>query len=84
MTELRTERLHLQLVTEADAAFVLELLNDPGWIANIGDRGVRTLEGARGYIAERFAPDVCFVVREAASAPLGQTAHPPRRRRTVH
>lgn len=29
---------------------MLELLNDPGFIQNIGDRGVRTLEQARQYI----------------------------------
>lgn len=29
---------------------MLELLNDPGFIRNIGDRGVRTLEQAQQYI----------------------------------
>lgn len=33
-----------------DAAFVLRLLNEPSWLANIGDRGVRTLADAEGYI----------------------------------
>lgn len=71
MTELWTERLSLRPITEADAPFVLELLNDAGWIANIGDRGVRTLEAARGYIVDRFAPNVWFVVRDAQGQPLG-------------
>ncbi|MDB5447600.1 MAG: acetyltransferase, partial [Phenylobacterium sp.] len=44
MTELRTARLTLSPPAEDDAGFVLELLNDPGWIRNIGDRGVRTLD----------------------------------------
>lgn len=47
---LRTERLRLRLVEAGDAAFYLELLNDPAFIAHIGDRGVRTLEGALGAI----------------------------------
>lgn len=33
-----------------DAAFILELLNDPSFIRNIGDRNVRTLDAARSYI----------------------------------
>lgn len=43
---LRTERLRLRLVDTGDAAFYLELLNDPDFIAHIGDRGLRTLEDA--------------------------------------
>jgi ribosomal-protein-alanine N-acetyltransferase len=34
----------------ADADFILRLLNEPSFIENIGDRGVRTLEDARAYI----------------------------------
>ena len=41
-------------MSESDAAFVLELLNDPVYIRFIADRGVRTLEGAARYIGERF------------------------------
>ena len=33
-----------------DAAFILELLNEPSFMDNIGDKGVRTLEDALGYI----------------------------------
>lgn len=29
---------------------MLELMNEPGWLQNIGDRGVRTIEAARDYI----------------------------------
>lgn len=72
MTRLTTERLTLTDVTQADAEFVLELLNDPGWIANIGDRGVRTLEEARAYIADRFDKSLWLVARDAESGePLG-------------
>ena len=49
---LRTERLVLRHLTEDDAPFVLELLNERGFIDNIGDRGVRDLEGARRYVSE--------------------------------
>jgi len=50
---LETERLVLREVAEADAAFVLDLLNSAGFIENIGDRGVRTQDEACGYIRER-------------------------------
>jgi RimJ/RimL family protein N-acetyltransferase len=49
---LRTERLVLRHLTDDDAPFVLELLNERGFIDNIGDRGVRDLEGARRYVSE--------------------------------
>jgi RimJ/RimL family protein N-acetyltransferase len=49
---LKTERLVLRHLTEDDAPFILELLNEPGFIDNIGDRGVRDLEGARRYVTE--------------------------------
>lgn len=54
MSVLETERLVLRQVGEGDAGFMLELLNDEGFVRNIGDRGVRDLEGARRYIAERM------------------------------
>ncbi len=33
-----------------DAAFMLELLNGAAWLRHIGDRGVKTLDDAQGYI----------------------------------
>jgi RimJ/RimL family protein N-acetyltransferase len=47
---LETERLILRALTIDDASFILELLNDPSYIHNIGDRNVRTVEGAKTYI----------------------------------
>ncbi|HEU5097697.1 MAG TPA: GNAT family N-acetyltransferase [Roseiflexaceae bacterium] len=47
---LETDRLILRRFSAGDAAFILELVNDPGWLRFIGDRGVRTLEDARNYI----------------------------------
>jgi RimJ/RimL family protein N-acetyltransferase len=46
----QTERLILRPMTEKDAEFILELLNDPSFIRYIGDRKVRDLEGAKAYI----------------------------------
>jgi RimJ/RimL family protein N-acetyltransferase len=50
MRVLETARLEIRRLLPGDAVFMLELLNDPSFIRNIGDRGVRDLEGARSYI----------------------------------
>jgi RimJ/RimL family protein N-acetyltransferase len=61
MQRLETERLILRPLTAEDAAFVLAVLNDPGYLANIADRGVRTVEDAAAYIGSaqvfRYGPD---------------------------
>ena len=51
-TYLETDRLRLRELHEGDAAFILELLNEPGWLRYIGDRGIRTLDAARQYIVD--------------------------------
>jgi RimJ/RimL family protein N-acetyltransferase len=53
MNIIETERLILRKLTLDDAAFILDLLNQPSFIQFIGDRGVRTLDDARDYILER-------------------------------
>lgn len=50
MKILETHRLILRRFTEADSAFILELLNEPSWKRYIGDRGIDSLEAARHYI----------------------------------
>ena len=52
MTALETERLVLREFTADDAQFVLRLVNEPSFLRYIGDRGVRTLDDARRYIAD--------------------------------
>ena len=54
MNILETDRLTLRHLTLDDAAFILELVNDPAWLRFIGDRGVRDLDSARAYL--RRAP----------------------------
>ena len=49
---LQTERLTLRHLTDGDAAFILALLNDPAFLQYIGDKGVRTEDDARRYIAD--------------------------------
>jgi ribosomal-protein-alanine N-acetyltransferase len=50
MTVCETRRLQLRRMSEPDAPFILELLTDPDFLANVGDRGVHSLDEARGYI----------------------------------
>jgi ribosomal-protein-alanine N-acetyltransferase len=45
-----TNRLRLRHLSGADAPFMLQLLNDPDFIRNIGDRKVRTLAEASQYV----------------------------------
>jgi RimJ/RimL family protein N-acetyltransferase len=49
-TEITTGRLILRPLGPADAAFIVQLLNDPDFLRHIGDRGVRTEDDAREYI----------------------------------
>ena len=55
MLILETDRLRLRWFTDTDtdADFLRALLNDPGWLANIGERNVRTRRQARTWIATR-------------------------------
>lgn len=50
MTVIATERLSLRRVVLDDAAFILDLVNQPSWLENIGDKGVRNLDDARDYM----------------------------------
>jgi [ribosomal protein S5]-alanine N-acetyltransferase len=50
MTPLETPRLTMRHLSLEDADFILALLNSPGWLRFIGDRGVHDLAAARGYI----------------------------------
>lgn len=46
----QTARLRLREIDAGDAPFILTLLNDPAFIENIGDRGVRSVADAAAYI----------------------------------
>jgi RimJ/RimL family protein N-acetyltransferase len=47
---LETQRLGLRRLAADDAAFILELLNEPSFLRWIGDKGVRTCEDACRYL----------------------------------
>lgn len=48
--ELITARLTLREFVDADAPFIVTLLNQPSFIQFIGDKGVRSVDDAKKYI----------------------------------
>ena len=54
MTSLiaETDRLRIRKLTTDDADFILRLVNEPSFLENIGDKGVRDLEDAKRFILE--------------------------------
>jgi len=75
---LETERLQLRRLSVDDVEFILRLLNEPSFIQNIGDRGVRTVDDARGYIVkgpitsyEKFGFGLWMVETKSPVAPIG-------------
>jgi [ribosomal protein S5]-alanine N-acetyltransferase len=49
---IKTARLDLRELDSGDAEFIVELLNEAGFIRFIGDKGVRTPADARDYIRQ--------------------------------
>ncbi len=75
---LTTKRLRLRHATLADDRFILELVNDPAFIRNIGDRGVRTLADAERYLRngpmasyENFGFGLYVVELHSDGTPIG-------------
>lgn len=78
MNVLETDRLILRTLSLEDAPFILQLVNEPSWLRFIGDRGVRNLEDARGYIQKgplemyrRFGFGLYLVELKADGGPIG-------------
>jgi RimJ/RimL family protein N-acetyltransferase len=51
---LETERLVMRQMCADDAEFIIALVNSPGWLQYIGDRGIKTTEQAIDYIENRL------------------------------
>jgi RimJ/RimL family protein N-acetyltransferase len=78
MSIIETERLRLRQLTVEDAEFILTLLNQPSFIQNVGDKGVRTLDDSRSYIVngprasyEQFGFGLWLVETKASNIPVG-------------
>ena len=78
LPELETARLALRRFEFADAPFVVTLLNQPSFIENIGDKGVRTIEDAHAYLRggpmamyDQFGFGLWLATRKTDGAPVG-------------
>ncbi len=78
MIAIETTRLALHEFMDDDADFVLRLVNEPSFLRYIGDRGVRTIEDARRYIADgpvagyaRYGYGLLRVVRKSDGTTVG-------------
>jgi RimJ/RimL family protein N-acetyltransferase len=78
MTAFETERLVLRHIELDDAPFVIELLNEPGWLRYIGDKSVHSIADAHRYLQSgpldmyrRFGFGLYLVERKSDAAPIG-------------
>ncbi|MBD2699377.1 GNAT family N-acetyltransferase [Spirosoma sp. BT702] len=77
---LTTDRLIICQLTLEDAPFILELLNTPGWLQFIGDRGIRSLDDANAYIQnnalknyEELGYGPYLIFHKADNQPIGMS-----------
>jgi RimJ/RimL family protein N-acetyltransferase len=77
---IKTERLYLQKISEADAPFFVDLLNQPSFIANIGDKKVRNEKDAVAYLRngplssyERFGFGPWLIVLKETETAIGMS-----------
>ena len=71
---LETERLKLRPLQLADAAFIVALLNSPGWLTYIGDRKINTISKAQKYIGtliENPAINYTVFILKTTKKPIG-------------
>ncbi len=72
--KFKTPRLSVGPMTIDHTAFMFELLNSNGWIANIGDRNIQSMQDAAAYIEKINAnPNYAYLVShlEPGGAPIG-------------
>lgn len=51
---LTTERLQLRPLAIEHASFILNLTNTEGWLKNIGDRNIHSIEDAENYLNKNY------------------------------
>ncbi|AKU24095.1 GNAT family N-acetyltransferase [Massilia sp. MB5] len=78
MKILATARLTLRTLETSDAPFFLQMINDPSWIENIGDKGIRTVAEAEKNIEQgpvlmqrRLGYSLYLVERSSDGVPVG-------------
>ena len=78
MIVLETSRLYLRRLSTNDVEFIVELLNEPSFIRNIGDKGVRTTDDAVHYLLngpiasyEKFSFGLYLAELKDSGIPIG-------------
>jgi len=78
LPELESERLSLRRLDFDDSPFLVTLLNEPSFLVNIGDRGVRSIEDAHRYLREgpmamyeRYGFGLWHVARKSDGVAIG-------------
>jgi [ribosomal protein S5]-alanine N-acetyltransferase len=78
MTILKTDRLIVTTLTIAEAPFILELVNSPGWLQFIGDRRIKNIADAENYIIngpmgsyEKYGHGLYLVTLKENAATIG-------------
>ena len=78
MKVLETQRLILRQLSVDDAEFIFEIVNEPAFISNIGDKRVRNMADARQYILngpidsyQRFGFGLYLVELKESRLPVG-------------
>ena len=72
-----TERTTIHKITLADAPFIINLLNSPGWLQFIGDKQVRDEFSAQRFIKQRFLSSYdefgygYYLVKSRLDEPMG-------------
>jgi len=75
---LETGRLLLRELTAEDGNFIFQLLNEPSFLRFVGDKGIRTVDDARSWIAAgpratytRHGYGLYLVVLRTTGEPMG-------------
>jgi len=78
LLELETERLYLRKMQSEDAAFIVDIMNDPDWLTFIGDRNIATEGDALNHIQnvaqvmyEQHSLGMLVVIEKASSNTVG-------------
>ena len=78
MEVCKTERLKIRHFEKSDSEFVLKLLNEESFIANIGDKNVRSISDSINYLVngpissyEKFGFGLNLIMLEGSNIPIG-------------
>lgn len=74
LPKIENDELVIRKMTISDSAFILELVNSEGWLTNIGDRKVHSIEQAAEFIQKVLSDsskDYYTVVLKQGDTPIG-------------